>query len=524
MSKAYDRVEWSFLENIMKKMGFADKWVDRVMRCVCSVSYVVKVNDHLSGEFRLERGLRQGDPLSPYLFLLCREVLSAKVSSGLLKGDLSGVKINDSIFFIKATANEPQNLKRILTFYEDISGQRINFDKSEISFSENTPADIRSEIIRILDVVQVPCYSRYLGFSLVMGQRKTEVFRCIVEKAWKKINDWKYKMLSAAGREVLIKAVIQSLPVYMMSVYRFPEKCLQEVTKLISQFWWDKKDKNKGTSWIKHEILQKKKKLDGSLGFRDVRGSAVDCKIWRGVMKIIELFKSATWWDDGRELLRWKLTSNGQFSVKSAYEMIKDLENRRKTEEGEQSDSSGLKDFWKRIWSSKVPNKVKILCWRMYYNSLPDARNLWRRGLILDYRCKFCGYGMESISHLVKYCWWPKELFLRMGLYLPIFEGVDRAVIVGKSLLNLIDTHYWPNPKENIVLTGCWQPTGQDALKINVDGSWDVANKRAGVGVVARNHEGVIEWVYASWRNQCNCSLVKQKDCLFYRGSAWHQK
>ncbi|KAL9668639.1 hypothetical protein QQ045_006177 [Rhodiola kirilowii] len=134
----------------------ADTFI-RGRACVRSVSYVVKVNGHLSREFRPERGLRQCDPLSPYLFFLCTEVLSAKVSSGLLKGDLSGVKISrsasvvtqlffadDSIFFMKATSDEAQTLKRILSFYEDIYGKRINFDKSEIPF--------RTEIIGVLDV------------------------------------------------------------------------------------------------------------------------------------------------------------------------------------------------------------------------------------------------------------------------------------------------------------------------------------------------------------------------------------
>ncbi|KAL9662279.1 hypothetical protein QQ045_027112 [Rhodiola kirilowii] len=140
-------------------------------------------------------------------------------------------------------------------------------------------------------------------------------------------------------------------------------------------------------------------------------------------MKVIDLFTAATWWDSCRGSLRWKHTSNGQFSVKSAYALIKELQRRRREDVGKQSDSSGLTKFWKRIWWCKVPNKIKIFCWRMYHNSLLDSRNLWRMGLRLDYQCKICGADMESVLHVTKEYWWARELMVRMGVSLPEFDG-----------------------------------------------------------------------------------------------------
>lgn len=182
ISKAYDRVDWDYLNEVLCKMGFSTKWIRWMDMCVRPVTYSFTVNDRLVGPISPGRGLRQGDPLSPYLFILCDEGLSSLLREQNRRGRLHGCSVSrrapkvshllfadDSLLFCKASSEECTVLKESLNLYERVSGQAINYSKSGVFFSENVNPEIRSDLMRILGVSAGLNTSKYLGLPSLIG-------------------------------------------------------------------------------------------------------------------------------------------------------------------------------------------------------------------------------------------------------------------------------------------------------------------------------------------------------------------
>ena len=155
MSKAYDRVEWEFLERAMIHLGFFGRFVNLIMSCIKTVSFSALLNRVPGGQFKPYRGLRQGDPLSPYLFLICAMGLQGLLHKAESDGVLRGVSIcrngphvshlfftDDSVLFCRAKESEYQVILDILSVYEKGSRQKINRDKTNVFFSSNTPYEL----------------------------------------------------------------------------------------------------------------------------------------------------------------------------------------------------------------------------------------------------------------------------------------------------------------------------------------------------------------------------------------------
>ena len=150
MSKAYDRVEWKYLEQIMIRMGFAKRWVALMMECISTVSYLILINGNPTQIIHPTRGIRQGDPLSLYLFLFCTEGLHSLLQHSADSGQIRGVSIcklgprlthlffaDDSLLFCRSIISECQKIQESLSSYEKASGQQLNRAKSSLFFSKS---------------------------------------------------------------------------------------------------------------------------------------------------------------------------------------------------------------------------------------------------------------------------------------------------------------------------------------------------------------------------------------------------
>lgn len=281
MSKAYDRVEWDFLEAMLSRLGFNQNLVDLLMNCVRSVKYRIKINGDYSEEIIPHRGLRQGDPLSPYLFLICAEGFSSLLQHAEENNMIQGIRIcqgapsvshllfaDDSLILMKATEQNAMHLQQILRLYEECSGQKINKEKSAIMFSKNTMPPQRQQVRQALNLQAETANKRYLGLPVYISHSKCKAFEYIRDRIWNRIQGWKEKLLSKAGKEILIKAVAQAIPTYAMACFDLTKNFCDQVSSMICQYWWSQQDKDK-MHWLSWDKLSHSKK-DGGLGFRDL--------------------------------------------------------------------------------------------------------------------------------------------------------------------------------------------------------------------------------------------------------------
>lgn len=283
VSKAYDRVEWFFLHKVLLRLGLPRRFVDLIMLTVTTISYSFLMNGLQFGRLVPERGLRQGDPLSPYLFICVVEAFIGLIDVAAQLGSIRGIQIarsapvitnlcfaDDTMIFCEATPEYAVNLRHILDAYARVSGQVINFAKSSMVFSLGILAAKRDEIALILGVQVVDKLDKYLGMPSVIEKSTQQIFSVILERIWKRINGWGEKTLSRAGKEVLIKAVLQSISSYIMSCFLLPGYLIKAIESAIKAFWWGDRVKKK-MAWEAWSHLCKPKK-QGGLGFCDLRG------------------------------------------------------------------------------------------------------------------------------------------------------------------------------------------------------------------------------------------------------------
>lgn len=268
MQKAYDRLEWVYLEGIMKKIGLSPSFVDAVMRGVRSVTFSVPIDGGRTREFTPSRGIRQGDPTSPYALLLASEGFSSLMRHAGQQGELEGIQIaptpprisillfaDDCLLFSRASSEKAGVLKEVLNRYCQGSGQRINNQKSSICSSKGCPAAVRNSVKGVPEIMNESLSEKYLGLPSDVGRENNGTFAYIKDRIWKLLQGCMEKMLAGSGKEILIKSIVQPIPTYSMSVFKLPRGLCQCITAMVRKFWWGSKAGERKTAWVSWDTM-----------------------------------------------------------------------------------------------------------------------------------------------------------------------------------------------------------------------------------------------------------------------------
>ncbi|PNX83328.1 ribonuclease H, partial [Trifolium pratense] len=303
--RAYDTISWSYLERMMVKMGFARKWMCWMRACIFNSTMSVLVNGSPTEDFNVGKGLRQGDPLSPFLFLIAAEGLAGMVNKAVDIGKFAGFKVDNSICFKilqfaddtillgEASWDNVKTIKTILRGFELVSGLKINFVKSKlygINVDDNFIAAAASFLNCSFDSIPF----KFLGIPVGANPRRQESWQPIVESLTKRLSSWSGRNLSIGGRVTLINSVLSSLPLYFFSFYKAPRCIINKLVRIQRNFLWGGGLEDKKLCWIKWEqvCLPKDK---GGLGVKDLElfNTALLCKWkWRYLNE-----KDALWYE-----------------------------------------------------------------------------------------------------------------------------------------------------------------------------------------------------------------------------------
>ncbi|KAL6208769.1 hypothetical protein ACLB2K_019714 [Fragaria x ananassa] len=265
LSKAYDKLSWKFIEQVLGEVKIPANFVKLIMSCISTASYQIIVNGELSQSFTGSRGIRQGDPLSPYLFVLCMEKLSHIIQSAVdmgywkpFRASQSGPFVShlffadDLILFAEASASQANILKQVMNLFCSLSGQTVSFEKSRIFCSPNVKSSLANNISRICGSPLTEDLGVYLGMPLIHSRVSASTYTSLVDKVQSRLASWKSKTLNMAGRLTLIQSVTSSIPIYAMQTAKLPSSICEKLDKLNRDFLWgdsEQKRKIHLTNW-----------------------------------------------------------------------------------------------------------------------------------------------------------------------------------------------------------------------------------------------------------------------------------
>nr|GEW37116.1 RNA-directed DNA polymerase, eukaryota [Tanacetum cinerariifolium] len=423
--KAFNYVRWNYLDDILINFGFGPKWRMWIQGCLSSAIGSILVNGSPTSEFEFHKGLKQGDPLSPYLFILVMESLHLSFTNILNACLFKGIRIDDTltlshlfyaddaIFIGKWERANVITIVRMLNCFFMASGLQINIHKSKLMGIGISIEEVNAAA-NIIGCSTFSTPFTYLGVKVGMSSFRKKSWDEVIGKISAHLSKWKIKTLSIGVRLMLIKSVLTSLPLYHMSLYKAPLGVLHDLESFRRKFFNGIDENERKISMIDffpevhlfgtgssllcmanvYPLIAQVMEL---IPFFDTPLSRIFPRLApRGGAKedqfiqLVDLVDSITI-SNSSDRWVWLLESSGGFSVHSARTYIDDLI----------LPTVGSPTRWVKV----VPIKINIFAWKFYLDKLPTRLNLSLRGIdIPSIICPNCGLAGESCSQLFFSC------------------------------------------------------------------------------------------------------------------------
>ena len=279
--KAYDTINWRYLFDILESIGIPPRFIQWIRGIITTAHFSISINGELAGFFRSTRGLRQGDPLSPYLFVIAMEGLTRIIQHEISRNNSFKYHwrcekqnithlcfADDLILFCRGESRSIKILWETCKTFFKISGLSPNQEKSSILMNSMSPqAMVRAMEITGLNKGSFPL--KYLGLPLQCSGYKAKDCTLLIEKITARVKNWTSAFLSYGGRLQLIKSVLFSMSIYWASHTLLPTRILDEIKKIIRRFLWKGTSLQKGScrvAWSNCTLPI----AEGGLGIKDL--------------------------------------------------------------------------------------------------------------------------------------------------------------------------------------------------------------------------------------------------------------
>ncbi|GFZ21539.1 hypothetical protein Acr_29g0007010 [Actinidia rufa] len=402
LRKAFDSIDWVFLQELLSALHFPPRFVGWVMECVTTTSFSLSYNGSMHGFFKGQRGLRQGDPLSPYLFVLCLEYLSRGLGQLKDNADFNfhpkcgGLKIthlafaDDLVLFSRGDPKSVSMLMEHLNHFGDCSGLKVSFAKSSLFAAGINSSDMEA-IKDITKFSQGSFPFRYFGIPVADSRLRISQYSPLIDKITNYISAWARAYLSYAGRTELVKSVLQGVECFWLSILSIPAGVKAKIIQLCRNFLWSvnyNSHKRPLVAW-EEDIQAKKDSIwvqwvhqiyMNNRSFWEYNCKHGDSPLIKQIISLRDKIIAAEDNAEGaiQRINQW--TSNGDFQSKKAYDYFRP---RR------------AKLAWpKMVWHSVITPKHSFILWLGLKEKLLTRDKL--QDFIEDLECPLCRSEAEN--------------------------------------------------------------------------------------------------------------------------------